>query len=102
VAERIVRTRVDVDPVVKETPAWLCTENIVSADRFKEMAPMLTARSYQFHLRCVAYGRPCGQFRVIDAVIDLARGSPRVVYQRDLTRLGVPFGIDVEQEERIR
>jgi type II secretory pathway component PulK len=102
VAERIARTRVDVDPVVKETPAWLYTENIVSADRFKEMAPMLTARSYQFHLRCVAYGRPCGQFRVIDAVIDLARGSPRVVYQRDLTRLGMPFAIDVEQEERIR
>jgi len=102
VAERIVRTRVDVDPVAKETPAWLYTENIVSADRFKVMAPMLTARSYQFRLRCVAYGRPCGQFRVIDAVIDLARGSPRVVYQRDLTRLGMPFAIDVEQEERIR
>jgi DNA uptake protein ComE-like DNA-binding protein len=101
-AEQIVQMRPSVDPVAKETPAWLYTENLVSADRFKEMAPMLTARSYQFRLRCVAYGWPCGQFRVIEAVIDLARGSPRILYQRDLTRLGVPFAIDVEQEERIQ
>jgi type II secretory pathway component PulK len=101
-AERIVQTRADVDPVAKETPAWLYTENIVSADTFKVIAPTLTARSYQFHVRCVAYGWPCGQFRVIDAVIDLARGSPRVLYQRDLTRLGVPFAINAEQEEWTR
>ena len=99
-ADRIVRTRADIDPAAKETPAWLYTENIVSADTFKVMAPMLTARSYQFRLRCVAYGQPCGQFRVIEAVIDLARSAPRVVYQRDLTRLGMPFAVDVELEER--
>jgi len=101
-AERIVGAREGVDDVGRETPAWLCTENIVTADRFKEIAPTLTARSYQFHVRCVAYGWPCGQFRVFEAVIDLALGSPRVVYQRDLTRLGLPFAIDVEQEERAR
>jgi len=99
-ADRVVRARADVDPAAKETPAWLYTENIVSADTFKVMASMLTARSYQFRLRCVAYGRPCGQFRVIEAVIDLARSAPRVVYQRDLTRLGMPFAVDVELEER--
>jgi hypothetical protein len=84
------------------TPAWLYTENIVPADRFKEMAPYLTARSFQFRVRCVAYGWPCGQFRVIEAVIDAAMGSPRILYQRDLTRLGMPFAVDVEQEERAR
>ncbi|HUS90452.1 MAG TPA: helix-hairpin-helix domain-containing protein [Phycisphaerae bacterium] len=101
-AERVVGDRESMDPVAKETPAWLYTENIVSADTFKEIAPLLTTRSYQFRVCCVAYGWPCGQFRVIEAVIDLALGSPRVIYQRDLTRLGMPFAIDVEQEERAR
>jgi len=99
-ADRIVQARADLDLVALETWAWPYTENIVSADTFKEMAPALTARSYQFRVRCVAYGWPCGQFRVIEAVIDLARGAPRVIYQRDLTRLGVPFAINVEEEER--
>jgi hypothetical protein len=100
-ADRIVGIRPSVDPVAKETVAWLYTENVVNAERFKEIAAGLTTRSYQFHVRCVGYGWPCGQYRVIEAVIDLARGSPRLRYQRDLTRLGVPFAIDVEQEERM-
>lgn len=100
-AERIVGAREDVDGVARETIAWLYTENTVDADRFKEIAPRLTARSYQFHVRCVAYGWPCGQFRILEAVLDLARGSGRVLYQRDLTRLGVPFAMAVEQEERM-
>jgi len=61
---------------------------------------MLTARSYQFRVRCLGYGWPCGQFRVIEAIVDLARGSPRISYQRDLTRLGMPFAIAADVEER--
>ncbi|MCD6303546.1 MAG: general secretion pathway protein GspK [Planctomycetes bacterium] len=98
-AERIVGARETVDPAAMETVAWLYTENIVSADTFKRIAPALTARSWQFHVRCVAYGWPCGQFRVIEAVVDTARGSPRIVYQRDLTRLGLPFPLSAQQEE---
>ncbi len=98
-AERVVGARGGWDPSVLATPAWLYTENIVSADRFKEIAPALTSRSFQFRVLCVGYGWPCGQFRVVEAVIDTALGGARIVYQRDLTRLGVPFSIEVEQEE---
>lgn len=101
-AARIAAARTDLPPERLSTPAWLYTENVVNADTFKEIAPRLTARSYQFRIRCVAYGWPCGQFRVIEAVVDLARGSWRIAYQRDLTRLGVPFAIDAEQEEITR
>lgn len=101
-AQRIVTARTGVDPVALETPAWLYTENLVDADRFKEIAPRLTTRSYQFRVRCIGYGRPCGQFRVIEAVIDLAGSQPRIVYQRDLTRLSMPFAIEQDQEERVR
>ena len=101
-AERIVASRQQVDPAVTGTVAWLYTESVVPADKFKEIAPLLTARSYQFHVHCVAYGWPCGQFRVIEAVIDTARGAPRIIYQRDLTKLGLPYPIDVEQKERVQ
>ena len=101
-ADRVVGARTSVDPGAMATIAWLYTENVVDADTFKVIAPSLTARSFQFRVRCVAYGWPCRQYRVIEAVIDTARGAPRIVYQRDLTRLGVPFAIDAEQEEAVQ
>jgi len=97
-ASQVVSAREQLDASMKETIAWPCTQNVVSADTFKAVAPSLTARSWQFHGRCVAYGWPCGQYRVLEVVIDLAGESPRILYQRDLTRLGLPVPIDVEQE----
>jgi len=101
-AEQIVSLREQLDAPAKETVAWPYTENLVSADRFKEIVPSLTARSWQFHVRCVAYGWPCGQYRVVEAVIDMAAKTPRVIYQRDMTRMGMPLAIDVEQEQMQR
>jgi len=101
-AEQIVSFREQLDSPAKETVAWPYTENLVSADRFKEIVPSLTARSWQFHVRCVAYGWPCGQYRVVEAIIDMAAKMPRVIYQRDMTRMGMPLAIDVEQEQMQR
>lgn len=101
-AEQIVSLREQLDAPAKETVAWPYTENLVSADRFKEIVPSLTARSWQFHVRCVAYGWPCGQYRVVEAIIDMAAKTPRVIYQRDMTRMGMPLAIDVEQEQMQR
>jgi hypothetical protein len=72
----------------------------LEADRFKEVAPRLTARSYQFSVRCVGFGVPCGQYRVLEAVVDLAGRTPRLAYVRDVTRLGLPFALDPERLER--
>ncbi len=101
-AGQIVSAREQVDAPLEETIAWPYTQNVVSADTFKVIAPFLTSRSWQFHVRCVAYGWPCGQYRVVEAVIDMAGSSPRILYQRDLTRLGLPFAIDAEQEQTRR
>ena len=98
-ASRIVSAREQLDASVKETIAWPYTQNVVSADTFKAIAPSITARAWQLHARCVAYGWPCAQYRVAEAVIDMASGSPRILYRRDLTRLGMPFAIDAEQEQ---
>ncbi|MFB3894577.1 MAG: hypothetical protein ACE15C_21455 [Phycisphaerae bacterium] len=87
-----------VDPTKKSTIAWLYTENLVSADKFKQMAPYLTARSYQYRVRCMGFGSPCGRIRVIEAIVDLAGATPRIAYMRDITRLGLPAPVDVDQQ----
>ena len=36
---------------------------------------------------------PSGRYRVLEAVVDVAAPAPRVVYLRDITRLGLPFDL---------
>lgn len=100
-AGEMVTRRADLTPEQKATIAWPVTENILAADAFKQAAPYITSRSFQYHVMCVGYGRPSGRFCVLEAVIDLARGRPELVYLRDVTRLGLPFALDDEAlEER--
>jgi len=90
-AQDIVDVRGELDPETKSTTAWLYTRNVVSADVFKTVAPFLTARSYQFRVRSFGYSLDGRRFCVLEAMIDTVSGKPRIIYLRDLTRLGVPF-----------
>jgi type II secretory pathway component PulK len=114
-AQQIVETRRGLDIQTQITPAWLYTQAGLSAAEFKAVAPLLTARSYQYSIRCIGFGVPCGRFRIVEAVIDLSpqggsstststTGSaqavtPRIIYLRDLTRLGLPFPLDPDTIE---
>jgi DNA uptake protein ComE-like DNA-binding protein len=93
-AQRIVETRRDLDAETRSTTAWLFSQGVVDAAGFKQIAPLVTARSYQYSVRVVGFGVPCGRFRVIEAVVDFSGQTPRIVYLRDLTRLGLPFAMD--------
>ncbi len=79
-----------------ETIAWLFTKSLVDAETFKAIAPILTARSFQFRIRCVGFGLPSGQFCVLEAVVDLANEQAKILYMRDITRLGLPTAIKVD------
>lgn len=79
------------------TTAWLYNEGVMDAEKFKELAPYLTARSHQFSFHVVGYGVPSGRYRVLEVIIDNAGGKPVILYLRDLTRLGLPFRIESEQ-----
>ena len=90
-ARRIVQKREDLSDHQRATTAWLLRENLVDVHHFKRIAPRLVAKGYQFRFQVVGYGVPCGQFRVLEAVVDVRdRRRPRLVYLRDLTRLGRP------------
>ena len=97
-ADAIVSARVGLSDDARRTPAWLFQEGLVNADLFKKMAPHLTTRSAQFHFHVVAYAVPAGTYRVIEAVIDTAAQPPAVLVLRDLTRLGLPVGLELLRE----
>jgi DNA uptake protein ComE-like DNA-binding protein len=98
-ADSIISARRSLGPEQRSTIAWLYQEGVVDATLFKKLAPFLTARSLQFSFRVTGYSIPSGRYRVFDVMIDLAGGSPRTIYLRDLTRLGLPFRIQTEEVE---
>ncbi len=98
-AESIVRRRESVDADSRLTTAWLLTEGIVDASRFRSIAPMVCARGYQFRFRVIGYGRPSGRFRVFDVVIDTRPGRPRVLWTKERTRDGLPFALDDDERD---
>src|SRR4051812_3436473 len=58
VAQSIVTTRKGLRAEQRKTPAWLYEEGILDADKFKQVAPLLTTRSRQFSFQVVGYGLP--------------------------------------------
>ncbi len=97
-AQQIVEARTGLSDEARGNTAWLFTEGLLEADPFKAVAPYLATRGYQYRVRCIGFGVPCGRYRVIEAVIDITGTSPRISYLRDITRLGVPFKLDAEKE----
>ena len=93
-AEAIQSTRKSISPEKRATIAWLFQEDVVDAATFKKLAPFLCARGFQYSFQVVGFGVPSGRFRRMEVVIDSSAGSPRVVYLRDLTRLGLPFKLE--------
>ena len=90
-ATTIASTRTSINPEQSRSIAWLIESGTMSIDQFKQLERYLTARSFQFHVQVVGYGLPSGRFRRLEAMIDLIGGSPRIIYLRDLTKLGVPY-----------
>lgn len=98
-AREIVDARLELPASARGNVAWLYSNGVVDAQTFRQIAPRLTARGYQYHIRSIGFSVPGGQYRVVEAVVDVGRGTPRIIYLRDLTRLGVPLALDVETLE---
>jgi type II secretory pathway component PulK len=95
VASEIVETRQDLTADERTSTAWLYNRQLLDANQYTAIAPLLTPRGYQYRVRCIGFGVPCGRLRVLEAVIDTV-GTSRITYLRDITRLGVPVALDVE------
>jgi type II secretory pathway component PulK len=97
--ERIVSIRTDLTPDEKSTTAWLYGNDLVGAGKFKTIAPLLTARGFQYRIQVIGYGINSGRYCVLEAIVDLAATTPRILYLRDLTGLGIPFALVNVQEK---
>lgn len=93
-AESIVSTRNAISPDRRRTLAWLVQEGTLDAERFKAVAPHLTARSYQFQCRVAGYAVPSGRFCVVELLIDTTTAKPQLLRLRDVTRLGFPLDFE--------
>ncbi len=98
-ARQIVETRSNLEPQTLATTAWLLSEGVLDADTYKTVAPRLTSRGYQFRMKVIGFGVPSGRYRILEVVIDVAQEKTRILYLRDVTRLGVPFPLTPENEE---
>jgi DNA uptake protein ComE-like DNA-binding protein len=98
-AEAIVAARVGLSPEARRTPAWLFQDGLLNADAFRQAAPYLTTRSYQFRFMVAAYTMPAGSYCILEAVVDAAAKPPAVLFLRDASLLGVPFNPAPPQDD---
>lgn len=96
-AQQIVAVRRTLDSDKLSSVAWPLELGLLDASTFKEVAPWLTARSFQYRVRVIGYGRPSGRYRIMEAVVDFSTRSPRILYIRDLSRLGLAFPLDQDR-----
>ena len=98
-AETIYLAREGLPAELRGSSAWLFQEGLVTAEEFKKLAPLITARSYQYRLTVIGYGIPSGRFRVYEVVIDTAAAQAQVAYLREITLYGLPFPLRSASEE---
>ncbi len=96
-ATQIADARGALDPQKKMSLGWLVGENVLDSSKFKQVAPFITGRSCQFRIRCVGYAIPSGRYHALEAIVDFAQGTPRVMYVRDISRMGMPVPVEVEK-----
>jgi hypothetical protein len=94
----IVSTRQGLSPEASRSIAWLLEERLLDAGQFRQIEPRISARSFQFHVQVIGYALPSGRYCVIEAIVDLIGPKPRILYLRDLTKLGVPYHFKPQQE----
>jgi DNA uptake protein ComE-like DNA-binding protein/type II secretory pathway pseudopilin PulG len=97
-ADSMVAARRNLRPEQQSTPAWLYQEGVVDADQLKKLMPFLTARAFQYHFHVLGYGVPSGRYRLLEAIIDTSTPTPTIQYLRDITRLGLPFRIELPSD----
>lgn len=93
--DAIIATRERLDGQARKTIAWLVTEDVLKADKFKQVAYLFTARSFQFTVEALGYAQHNAVVARIQAVLDLRLPRVQYLYWRDLTSLGMAYKIEI-------
>jgi type II secretory pathway component PulK len=95
-AATIVAGRREVDAELLRTPAWLVITETLDVATFKEIAPYITTKSYQFHVEVIGYADHLKVAKRLEWVIEMVGPLAQIKYHRDLTRLGLAWPLDDE------
>jgi hypothetical protein len=92
-ARRAVEVRTGLKPADMVTFAWLASNHVLTAERFRALAAKMCGQGRQFHVQSVGYSRQLGLFHRLEAVVDISSGQPVMILCRDLTGLGPPCAL---------
>lgn len=89
-ASQIVSARAGLDSDSLQSVAWLA--DVLTPELSAQVGPSITAHSYQYSADICATGHEKRGFRREWILFDTEETDPKVIYRRDLTRLGWPLG----------
>lgn len=93
-AQAIIDNRGTLEPEAHRTTAWLLTAEVLEPALFKQIAPYITTKAYQFHVEILGYADHIKMVRRYEWIIEMAGPLPQVKYHRDLTSFGPAWPID--------
>lgn len=76
---------------------WLLEAGL-SPERFLEVLPHVTVRSFQYRVQAVGVAGRRRVFRRLEVVLDRSRPGVPPIFWRDVTQWGVPFDLRAEAE----
>lgn len=94
-AQQVVNVRQSKGEILTSI-AWV-TEVLDQASAL-QAAPYITGRSYQFTADIAAVGHHGRGYRRTSFVFDISEGAPKILYRRDLGRLGWALGTQARQD----
>lgn len=99
--DAIISTRTRLDLATTKTTAWLVSQNVLTVEKYKEVACLFTARSYQFMMDALGYCNSESTQARIQAVLELRLPRVQYIYWRDLSSFGRTYNIDEFGEKKI-
>lgn len=93
-AGAIVSKRQELSPEALRTTAWPLVSGAVDARTFRNFAPYVTTKSYQFHVEVIGYADHLKMVRRFEWIVEMVGSLAQVKYYRDLTSLGRAWPID--------
>ena len=84
----------------RSTTGWLLSEGLVELEEMRTLDRYMTSRGDVYRVQSVGYFEAGGPATRLEAIIDATQDPPRIVSIRDLTDLGIGYGLQPQQSEQ--
>ncbi|MBT4868204.1 MAG: hypothetical protein HON53_24120 [Planctomycetaceae bacterium] len=84
----------------RSTTGWLLNEGLVELEEMRTLDRYMTSRGDVYRVQSVGYFEAGGPATRLEAIIDATQDPPKIVSIRDLTDLGIGYGLQPQQSEQ--